>query len=74
MRTYFGVTIENDHSIREIFATVTGQMEDGSLVYTEIEQDNRGAIVNDKNGNPKLMLDNQYTRHLKRGWQTFTRI
>lgn len=70
MKIYFGRDTEEE---RNIFATVTGQMCDGSLVYTEIEQNEDGSIVT-MDGEPKLILDNQYTRHLKRGWQTFERI
>lgn len=72
MRIYYGMNEEN-HT-ETIMATVTGQMADGTLVYTEIETTEDGAIVTDKNGDPKLILDNQYTRHLKHGTQTFRRI
>lgn len=70
MRTYFGfITQEN----RTAFATVTGQMADGTLVYTEIEQTEDGAIKT-KDGEPVLILDNQFTRRLRKGMQTFERI
>lgn len=72
MRIYYGVTFENGE-MRTIFATVTGQMIDGTLVYTEIEQTEDGAIVQE-NGEPKIIIDNQYTRHLKHGMQTFERL
>lgn len=72
MRIYYGMN-EEKHT-ETIMATVTGQMADGTLVYTEIETTEDGAIVKDKNGDPKLILDNQYTRHLKHGTQTFRRI
>lgn len=72
MRIYYGMNEEN-HT-ETIMATVTGQMADGTLVYTEIETTEDGAIVTDKNGDTKLILDNQYTRHLKHGTQTFRRI
>ena len=67
------MTHDENYQVKNIFATVTGQMADGTLVYTEIEQTEDGAIVT-KDGEPKLILDNQYTRHLKRGTQTFERI
>ena len=72
MKIYYGATYE-DHHMRTIFATITGQMADGTMVYTEIEQTDEGAIVTE-NGEPKLILDKQYTRHLKYGSQTFCRI
>lgn len=72
MKIYYGMTFENNE-IRTIYATVTGQMSDGTLVYTEIEQNDDGSIVK-IDGEPKLILDNQYTRHLKRGTQTFERF
>lgn len=71
MRIYFGTCIEEN---RNIFATVTGQMIDGTFVYTEIEQTKDCAVVTDKNGEPKLILDNQFTRQLKKGFQTFQRL
>ncbi len=71
MRIYRG--IETDKG-RTIFATVTGQMADGSLVYTEIEETDEKAIKLNKDGTPKLILDNQYTRHVRYGWNTFDRI
>lgn len=70
MRTYFGYNTEEN---RTLFATATGQMADGTLVYTEIEQTEGGAIVKE-NGEPKLILDNQFTRRLIKGFQTFERI
>lgn len=70
MKIYFGTITEEN---RNIFATVTGQMIDGTLVYTEIEQTNDGAIIKE-NGAPKLVLDNQFTRQLRKGFQTFTRL
>ena len=71
MRIYYGSA--EDENMRMMFATVTGQMADGTLVYTEIEQTEDGAIVTE-NGEPKLILNNQYRRYLRRGMQTFTRL
>ena len=70
MRIYYGA---DEKDMRIMFAIVTGQMSDGTLVYTECEQ-TEGKAVAMENGEPKLMLDRQYTRHLKRGMQTFVRI
>ena len=70
MKIYYGYSTADD---RIIYATVTGQMCDGSLVYTECETTDNGAVIFE-NKMPKLILDNQYTRHLKRGCQTFERI
>lgn len=72
MKIYYGTTYENLEP-RTVFATVTGQMSDGTLIYTEIEQNEDGSIVTVE-GEPKLILDNQFTRHLKRGTQTFERL
>lgn len=70
MRIYYGT---KEHTTETIMATVTGEMSDGTLVYTEIETDDGGAIVTE-NGEPKLLLDNQYIRHTRYGSQTFERI
>ena len=68
MRKYYGLAIEPDNTTRTIYATITGQMDTGQYIYTEIEQDNTGAITD------KLILDNQYIRTLKYGAQIFIRI
>lgn len=70
MRIYYGT---KEHTTEVIYATVTGQMSDGTLVYTEIETREDGSIVKE-NGEPKLVLDNQYLRHTRCGMQTFERI
>ena len=70
MKIYYGMREDNTTAI---WATVTGQMSDGTLVYTEIETDEHGAMVKE-NGEPKLILENQYIRHIKYGTQTFERI
>lgn len=69
-KIYYGCDSEDNHIM---FATVTGQMADGSFVYTEIAQNDDGSVVI-VNGEPKLLLDNQYLRRLKHGCQTFHRI
>lgn len=70
MRIYYGMELEEN---RAMFATVTGQMADGTFVYTEIEMREDGSAVK-INGEYKLLLDNQYTRHLKYGTQMFIRL
>lgn len=70
MKIYYGYDLDRNDTI---FATVTGQMADGALVYTEIEKNADGSIVKE-NGEPKLILDNQFFRRLKHGMQTFERI
>ena len=69
-KIYYGCDAKDN---RIMYAMVTGQMSDGSFVYTEIAQNRDGSIVIE-NGEPKLLLDNQYLRQLKRGCQTFHRI
>lgn len=71
MKIYYGMNVEEG---RTMCATVTGEMVDGTLVYTQIETTEDGAIIRDKNGEPKLILDNQFTRRLRHGWQSFHRI
>lgn len=60
MKRYYGYNIDDN---RVMIATVTGQMSDGTLVYTEC--DAKGNLID---------IDKQYTRHLKYGEQDFTRI
>ncbi len=69
-KIYYGCDAIDNHIM---YATVTGQMADGSFVYTEIAQNQDGSIAIE-NGEPKLLLDNQYLRMLKHGCQTFHRI
>lgn len=71
-KIYYGAAIEGDRD-RIIFATVTGEMADGTLVYTEVEQREDGSAVFE-NGEPKLILDNQFTRRTRHGMQTFHRL
>lgn len=70
MRIYYGM---NEDTSKTMMATITGEMSDGTKVYTEIETREDGSVVME-NGEPRLLLDNQYTRHLKYGTQTFSRI
>ena len=68
MRTYYGLAIEPDNTARRIYAQITGQMDTGEYIYTEVEQDEAGAVTG------KLLLDNQYIRTLKHGSQIFFRV
>ena len=71
-RIYYGAA--NDKKANEvIFAVVTGQMDDGTMVYTEVAQREDGSVIKE-NGEYKLILDNQYIRTLKHGCQLFFRI
>jgi hypothetical protein len=60
MRKYYGW---NDDEDRVMFATVTGEMFNGMLVYTEC--DGNGNLIN---------IDKQYYRTLKCGTQCFFKI
>ena len=57
MKKYYGWNLQEE---RTMVATVTGQMIDGTFVYTEC--DGNGEIIN---------IDNQYRRTLKYGQQMF---
>lgn len=71
-RLYYGTA--DDRSGNEIFfAVVTGQMADGTLVYTEVAHREDGSVIKE-NGEYKLILDNQYRRTLKYGMQLFFRL
>lgn len=71
-RIYYGGA--DDRKCNEtIFAVVTGEMNDGTLVYTEVEQNEDGSVKKE-NGEYKLLLDNQYIRTLRYGCQYFVRL
>lgn len=57
MKKYYGW---NDEESRVMFATITGEMADGTKVYTECDEN--GETIN---------LDKQYIRTLKHGAQWF---
>lgn len=69
-KIYYGICPEENERI--MYTTVTGQMGDGTFVYTEVAS--KGGAIITENGEPKLILDNQYTRRIGDGWQTFHRI
>lgn len=71
-RIYRGMTFEDDKP-RMVYTMVTGQMADGTMVHTEVEQTEDGAIVME-DGEPSLMLDIQYFRTIKYGMTVFFRI
>lgn len=63
MRKYYGVRIEDGGHVVEMFATITGEMSDGTKVYTEC--DSFGDLIN---------IDHQYIRTLSNGWQQFIKL
>lgn len=71
-RIYYGGADDRECT-ETIFAVVTGQMNDGTFVYTEVEQNENGSVKTE-NGEYKLLLDNQYRRTLRYGCQYFVRL
>lgn len=71
VRIYYGTAYDKPNEL--FYAVVTGQMSDGTLVYTEVEHRADGSVIKE-NGEYKLLLDNQYIRTLKHGCQLFFRI
>jgi len=57
MKRYYGWNLKED---RAMIAIITGEMADGTKVYTECDE--HGKLLN---------LDNQYIRTLKHGSQIF---
>ena len=68
-RKYYGADFEND--FQPMYAVVTGQMADGSLVYTKIETAEDGRLIKDDRGDYSLLLDEQYQRTIKHGCNVF---
>lgn len=63
MRKRYGVTFENDNHHREMLAIVTGEMADGTKVWTECDE------------NKELIdMDKQYTMQTRGGWTEFVRL
>ena len=60
MRKYYGY---NNDEGRAMYATITGEMCDGTKIYTEC--DNHGNLIN---------IGKQYIRTLKHGSQWYFRI
>lgn len=71
-RIYYG-SADDKGAGETIFAVVTGEMADGTLVYTEVAQKEDGSVITE-DGEYKLILDNQYRRTLKHGCQMFFRL
>ena len=69
MRKYYGADYEN--GMKPMYAVVTGQMADGSLVYTKIEMNEDGTLARDEYGDYALLLDEQYQRTIKHGCNVF---
>ena len=69
MRKYYGADYKND--MKPMYAVVTGEMADGSLVYTKIEMNEDGSLAKDERGEYILLLDEQYQRTIKYGCQVF---
>lgn len=63
MRKRYGITFEDDGSSRMMFAIVTGEMVDGSKVWTECDAEK----------NP-INLDKQYTLQTRGNWSEFVRM
>lgn len=68
-RLYYGMDYENE--TKPMYAVVTGQMEDGSLVYTKVEVNEDGSVAKDEHGEYILSLDDQYQRTIKYGCNVF---
>lgn len=63
MRKRYGYTFDENKQHRVMFAIPTGQMVDGTLVWTECD--------NNKN---LIDIDTQYTLQTRGGWSEFVRI
>lgn len=62
MRRRFGITFENGTS-RQMLAVVTGEMSDGTKVWTEC--DSKKELIDP---------DKQYTLQTRGGWSEFVRL
>lgn len=63
MRRRYGIVVNDDGTHRMIIAIVTGEMADGTKVWTECDS-NRNLIN----------IDDQYTMQTRGGWTEFIRI
>lgn len=68
-RKYYGADYYNN--CEAMFAIVTGQMSDGTLVYTKIATNDDGSLAIDDRGEYVLELDEQYSRTVKYGCNVF---
>ena len=71
-RKYYGADSEN--GFKPMYAVVTGEQADGSLVYTKIEMNEDGSLAIDERGEYILSLDEQYYRTIKHGCNVFFRF
>lgn len=62
MKKRYGITFESGTK-RMMFAVVTGEMIDGTKVWTECDADKN--IIN---------IDKQYTLHTRDGWSEFVAL
>lgn len=62
MKRRYGITFENDKS-RLMFAVVTGEMADGTKVWTECDE--KKELID---------MDKQYTMQTRGGWTEFIRL
>ena len=62
MRKRYGVTFENGTQ-RMMFAVITGEMDDGTKVWTECDANKQ--IID---------IDKQYTLQTRGGWSEFVRL
>ena len=63
MRRRFGITYNNDGTHRELNCVVTGEMDDGTKVWTECD-----------NNKEPIDLDVQYILQTRGGWCEFIRM
>ena len=68
-RKYYGADYYDN--FKPMYAVVTGQMNDGTLVYTKIATNPDGSLELDEYGDYVLELDEQYSRTIKHGCNVF---
>lgn len=68
-RKYYGADYYDN--MKPMYAVVTGQMNDGTLVYTKIEMNEDGSLPVDEYGDYILILDEQYSRTIRFGTNIF---
>lgn len=63
MRAWWGVTYEKDGTHRMMTAVVTGEMQDGTKVWTECDRQKK-----------LIDIDKQYTMQRRNNWTEFVRL
>ena len=63
MKRRYGITIDASGNSRMIFAVVTGEMADGTKVWTECDAERN--LIN---------IDRQYSLQTRGGWSEFVRL